>query len=161
MCYWLLRQDDDNDVQPVPWVSEEGELSNTEASGHNLYNGFECVDCHEHVSVWRKKNAEIFKNNNKKTKVDNCIKDNNYINQLFLGLWLSSSITNFGQHIYIHGIFLHGVAGCRPHTHVLTHTHTHTHTMHISSWCRWLQALHTHAQHTALWPIHIGVKDIP
>lgn len=51
MCYWLLRQDDDNEVQPVPRVSEEGELSNTEASGHNLYNGFECVDGREHESV--------------------------------------------------------------------------------------------------------------
>lgn len=49
--YWLLRRADDDDVQPVPRVSEEGEVSDAEASAHNLYDGFKRVDGGEHVSI--------------------------------------------------------------------------------------------------------------
>lgn len=55
MEYWLLRRADDHDVQPVPRVSEEGEFSHTEASGHDLYDGIKSVDSHKHASVKRNK----------------------------------------------------------------------------------------------------------
>lgn len=56
VCYWLLRHADDHEVQPVPGVSEEGEISNTESSGQNFDGCFKCVDGCKHVSVPRKKN---------------------------------------------------------------------------------------------------------
>lgn len=51
MYYWLLPRADDEQVQPVPGVSEEGEGPDTEASGHHFNDDFKRVDGYEHVSV--------------------------------------------------------------------------------------------------------------
>lgn len=49
--HWILRHDDDHEVQPVPRVSEEGEPANTEASRHHFHEGLQRVDNREHDSV--------------------------------------------------------------------------------------------------------------
>lgn len=49
--HWILRHDDDHEVQPVPRVSEEGEPANTEASRHHFHEDLQHVDNREHDSV--------------------------------------------------------------------------------------------------------------
>lgn len=44
------RHTNDHEVQPVPGVFEEGELSKTKAPWHNFYGGFKCVDECKHIS---------------------------------------------------------------------------------------------------------------
>lgn len=48
---WLLRHADDHEVQPIPRVSEEGEVSDAESSRQNFDRCFKCVDACEHISV--------------------------------------------------------------------------------------------------------------
>lgn len=55
---WFLRHDDDHKVQPVPWISEEGEPANTEASRHHFYEDLQRVDNCEHDSVHKERKKE-------------------------------------------------------------------------------------------------------
>lgn len=51
--YCTLRRADDHDIQPVPRVSQKGEFPDADASGDDLYDGFQRVDGYESKSVHR------------------------------------------------------------------------------------------------------------
>lgn len=44
------RHDNDTEIQPVPWVSEEGEGLYAEPSGQDLNQRLECVNASECIS---------------------------------------------------------------------------------------------------------------
>lgn len=46
---WYLRHGDDHKIQPVPGISEEGEVVYDEASGQDLSEGFKRIDPREGV----------------------------------------------------------------------------------------------------------------
>lgn len=54
-----LRHRDDHEIQPVPWVSEEGEVIYTETSSHNFCEWLKSVDSCEGVSDRAQKNEYI------------------------------------------------------------------------------------------------------
>lgn len=48
-CYCYLRHDNDAEVQPVPWISQEGERHYTESSREYLYRRLESVNASESI----------------------------------------------------------------------------------------------------------------
>lgn len=41
---WYLRHQDNTEIQPIPWILEEGELPHTEAPCQDLYEGLKGVN---------------------------------------------------------------------------------------------------------------------
>ena len=58
VCVRWLPNDDDEDIQPVPGIPEEGEVSHTEASGQDLQDDVEGINSHEHVPVRRQVSSD-------------------------------------------------------------------------------------------------------
>jgi len=55
------RHDNDTEIQPVPWVSEEGEGLYAEASGQDLNQRLECVNASECIPGRKRENMNYLR----------------------------------------------------------------------------------------------------